>query len=69
MAGLGGGSPLGDDGPRNEGLEPSHHEAAEYIASMLEALQQLAGSAKMTFLAYLINVALEEARIEKAKRD
>ncbi len=69
MAGLGGGSAAGDEGPRDEGLEPSHQQAAEYIASMLEALQQVAGSAKMPFLAYLINVALEEARIEKAKRD
>jgi hypothetical protein len=36
---------------------------------MLEGLRQVAGSAKMPFLAYLINVALEEARLEKAKRD
>jgi nitrate reductase assembly molybdenum cofactor insertion protein NarJ len=69
MAGLGGGSPSGDEGPQNKGLEASHREAAEYIASMLEALQQVAGSAKMPFLAYLINVALEEARLEKAQRD
>ena len=69
MAGLGGGSPLGDEGPPREGPEPSHQEAAEYIASMLEGLREVAGTAKMPFLAYLINVALEEARLEKAKRD
>ncbi len=70
MAGLGGRSPLGGEGPRKAGLEPSRQEAAEiYIASMLEGLRQVAGSAKMPFLAYLNNVALEEARLEKAKRD
>ena len=42
---------------------------AEYIASMLEGLARVAGSAGMPFLAYLINVALEEAKVEKASRD
>jgi hypothetical protein len=34
---------------------------------MLEGLARVAGSAGMPFLAYLINVALEEAKVEKAK--
>ena len=69
MAGLGGGPPFGDASPPGEGPEPSQKEAAEYIASILEGLEQVASSAGMPFLAYLINVALEEAKIEKATRD
>jgi hypothetical protein len=41
----------------------------EYIHSMLEGLARVAGGAGMPFLAYLINVALEEAKVEKATRD
>ena len=47
----------------------THQEAAEYIASLLEGLKQVANSAQMPFLAYLINVALEEANNEKTSRD
>lgn len=45
--------------------ELTHREAAEYIASLLEGLKSVAQSARMPFLAYLINVALEEANNEK----
>jgi hypothetical protein len=69
MAGLGGGSPFGDTSPSGDGSEPSKKEAAEYIASMLEGLVQVANGAGMPFLAYLINVALEQARIDKTARD
>ena len=69
MAGVGGGSPFGDASPPGEGPEPSPKEAAEYIASMLEGLGRVATSAGMPFLAYLINVALEEAKIERARHD
>lgn len=65
MAGLGGGSPFGDASPPGSGLEPSRKEAAEYIASMLEGLVQVANGAGMPFLAYLIGVALEQAKSEK----
>ena len=69
MAGLGGGAPLGDPSPPGDGSPPSPKEAAEYIASMLEGLARVAASAGMPFLAYLINLALEEAKVEKATRD
>jgi hypothetical protein len=69
MAGLGGGPPFGDASPSGEGPEPSQKEAAEYIASILEGLGRVATAAGMPFLAYLINVALEEAKIERATRD
>jgi hypothetical protein len=42
-------------------------EAAEYIASMLEALRLLAQQTDMPFLAYLLSVALEEANSEMDK--
>lgn len=69
MAGLGGGSPFGDASPPGDGGEPSRKEAAEYITSMLEGLVQVANGASMPFLAYLINVALEQAKIEKTNSD
>ena len=47
----------------------SRKEAAEYIASMLDGLRHVAHNAQLQFLAYLINVALEEANNEKAIRD
>ena len=53
--------------PSRRRSTPSQKEAAEYIASMLEGLARVAGSAGMPFLAYLINVALEEAKVEKAR--
>jgi len=43
MAGLGGGAPFGDASPPGDGS--SQKEAAEYIASMLEGLARVAGSA------------------------
>ncbi len=69
MSGTGGGPPAGGASSGREGLELSDQEAAEYIASILEGLTQVASSARMPFLAYLINIALEEARLEKAPRD
>ncbi len=51
-----------------DGMEPSRLETAQYIASMLEGLQSLAKSAQLRFLAYLIDVAREEARAKKVRR-
>jgi hypothetical protein len=47
----------------------THREAADYIAAMLEGLQQVATAAEMTFLAYLIDMALEEAKVQRTARD
>jgi len=66
---MGGGSSIGDESPTGEVPELSQREAAEYVASMLDGLRQAASSAKMPFLAYLISVALEEAKSEQAKRN
>ena len=46
----------------------SRREAAEYIASMLKNMPQLALQQELTFLSYLIGLALKEATIEKAKQ-
>ena len=46
----------------------SRYETAEYIASMLKTLQQLALQQGLTFLSYLIGLALKEATIEKVKQ-
>lgn len=54
-------------GSVQEGSEPNRKEAAEYIATLLQGLQQFAQQADMPFLGYLISVALEEASSEKSK--
>jgi hypothetical protein len=54
-------------GSENPVSELTHKEAAEYIASMLEGLHSVAKSAEMPFLAYLIDIALEEAKIQKGR--
>ena len=65
MAGSGARPPAGGLGPSGEGRDLTRKEAAEYIASMLEGLRAVAHGAQMPFLAYLLNVALEEANNEK----
>ncbi len=65
MAGSRARPPAQGPSPSSHGQGPTHQEAAEYIASLLEGLKQVAHSAQMPFLAYLITVALEEANNEK----
>jgi hypothetical protein len=50
-----------------EGAQPA--EIAEYLASLLESARGMAGKAGLTFLAYLIQVAVEEARIQAASKE
>jgi hypothetical protein len=66
MAGSSARPPAGGLGPSGEGQEFTRQEAAEYISSLLEGLRVVAHGAQMPFLAYLLNVALEEANNEKA---
>ena len=49
--------------------EMTRREAADYIASLLEGLKDVAKCAGLTFIAYLLSVALEAAQEEKAKND
>jgi hypothetical protein len=65
MAGSRARPPASGTSPSSQGPDLTHQEAAEYIASLLEGLKLVAHSARMPFLAYLINVALEEANSEK----
>ena len=65
MAGTRARPPAGGGNPSSD---MTHREAAEYIASMLEGLHAVAQKAEMPFLAYLIDVALEEANSRKAER-
>ncbi|HXG78578.1 MAG TPA: hypothetical protein VNJ31_04455 [Methyloceanibacter sp.] len=68
MAGTGARPPQDSATTAGEASHLSHGEAAEYIAAMLEGLRHVAKSARMPFLAYLIDVALEEAKTQKAPR-
>lgn len=68
MAGTRARPPAGGISPSDKS-ELTNREAAEYIASMLEGLQLVARSAEMPFLAYLIDIALEEANSQKAVPD
>ena len=68
MAGTGARPPAGSASPFSDGQELTRQEAAEYIASLLEGLRLVAHGAQMPFLAYLITVALEEAKSEKTAR-
>jgi hypothetical protein len=60
MGGSGARPPAGSLGPSGEGQDFTRKEAAEF-ASMLEGLRGVANGAQMPFLAYLLNMALEEA--------
>lgn len=55
------------DTPSNTSMTPK--EIAEYSADMLEQLRDLAQKSDLTFLAYLIQVALEEAKIQAGDED
>jgi hypothetical protein len=56
-----------DDDTPLDGAQPA--EVAEYLASLLEGARGMAGKSGMTFLAYLIQVAVEEARIQAASKE
>jgi hypothetical protein len=47
-------------------VDLTRQEVLDYIASMLEGLKTLAQGNQLTFLAYLIAVAIEEARTEES---
>ena len=47
----------------------SAKDVAEYSAKMLSELRDLASNADLTFLAYLIQVAYEEAKIQSGDRE
>lgn len=58
----------GGRGSAGEAAQMSRAEAIEYIAALLDGLRLVAHNAQLPFLAYLIAVALEEAKSEKVNR-
>jgi hypothetical protein len=54
--------------PQNtsSGVPADPRQVAEYSASMLASLRDMAADSGLTFLAYLIQVAVEEAKIQAA---
>ena len=54
-------------GPSGGNGDFTRQEAAEYIASLLDGLRSTAQDAQLSFLAYLISMALEEAQAEKER--
>jgi hypothetical protein len=69
MAGTRARPPAGGASSAGNAPELTRQEGAEYIASLLEGLRSVASSGQMPFLAYLINVAWEEANNERTNRD
>jgi hypothetical protein len=48
----------------NVPVDADPKEVAEYLAEMLCGVRDMANSAGLTFLAYLVQVAIEEAKIQ-----
>lgn len=59
----------GVPGPETARADLSRLEAAEYIAGLLDGLKAVAHTAGLTFLTYLLTMALEEAQAEKTRED
>ena len=55
---------MSQSGSSNAPADPK--QVAEYSASMLASLRDMAADSGLTFLAYLIQVAVEEAKIQAA---
>jgi hypothetical protein len=60
-----GGGAGGNSG--GNGSDLTRREAAEYIAGLLDGLKLIAHEAGLPFIAYLLAMASEEARVEKSR--
>ena len=67
MAASGARPPARGTSPSSQGPDLTHKEAAVNIRLVARRAETGRHSARMPFLAYLINVALEEANNEKTK--
>jgi hypothetical protein len=56
-------------GSSGSGSNMTRREAADYIAGMLDGLKSIAHKAGLSFVAYLLAMAIEEARAEKSRED
>lgn len=53
-----------DNHPSSSNTPPDPKDVAEYSASILANVRDLAAASGLTFLAYLVQVAVEEAKIQ-----
>lgn len=63
------GAPERRAAPKGEGGDLTRHEAAAYIADILGELTSIANDAGLTFVAYLLAMAKEEAQTAKSRED
>jgi hypothetical protein len=63
------GAPDRTTAPKGGGTDLTPHEAAAYIADMLGELKSIANGAGLTFVAYLLAMAKEEAQIVKSREE
>ena len=61
-------APPGGNPPGN-GSNLTCREAAEYIAGLLDGLKTIAHEAGLPFIAYLLAMAIEEARVERSRKE
>jgi hypothetical protein len=62
----------GDGAPGSKGSGGSNmtrREAADYIAGMLDGLKSIAHDSGLSFVTYLLAMAMEEAQAEKSRED
>jgi hypothetical protein len=62
------GAPDRTTAPKDRG-DLTRHEAAAYIADMLGELKSIANGAGLTFVAYLLAMAKEEAQTAKSREE
>jgi len=58
-----------NDCTQGPGGDLTRHEAAAYIADMLGELKSIANGAGLTFVAYLLAMAKEEAQTAKSREE
>jgi hypothetical protein len=63
------GAPERTTAPKGGGADLTRHEAAAYIADMLGELKSIANGAGLTFVAYLLAMAKEEAQTARSRED
>lgn len=63
------GSPQSENASPTGGADLTRGEAAAYIADLLDELKTIANYAGLSFVAYLLAMAKEEAQTEKSRDD
>ena len=63
------GAPRSKNASSGSGPDLTRRQAADYIADLLDELKFIADDAGLSFLAYLLAMAKEEAQTEKLRDD